>query len=581
MKFINFILFLLLLNTFSFSFKGFVIGGEVRKKDFTIDKFILIEEKDFKILDKDEIKTLNNGNFVVYDEQTYFVIKPFSKINISFNDIFLEYGFLLIENSSDNVKRIKTNFFEFYFSKGIFLINVKEDGFYEIVSIKGTSRIVSSGGSYILNNYQRLIYNKESISYSYLPIEEVDYYKKEYGYFLYSKSLLESSIEERKKFWNIFFGFGVSLLSGEYKDYLILSPKVGFRYKGFNLRLILPVYVDYKDKSFYKPDTFGNKDEWDFESFSDSLSDLILKIDSISYKYNGIYIESGNIDKIDIGNNTVLDYFRPNINYPQNRVLSLKSTISFYNWGLMSFVSDLSSCEIFGIRGYYNPFRGNIFLDKTEIGLTFVSDLDPNDLKKSKAKDKLFAFGMDFNFPIYNLWEKVTFNFYIETSKIFVYNNSFSDVNGFAMSYGVKGNIFYYFHYRLGGIILKDDYPDSYFDSMYILSRKSKFYNLLTKSENNKYGIFFGLSFDKISVIKFDISYRETLSEKIIENVYDNKFSFDLFLYPEVLDFMYFNIGYYRVGIDGFSEFFKNIFSDDRTSINIGLILPFKLEYLY
>jgi len=571
-----FLLFLVFVCNVSFSLKGFIIDGEVRKKDYELDRFILIEQKEVSLSSREEIKTFNNSSIFFYDSETYLLLKEFSLIKLDLNDVFLEYGAIWLENNSDFIKKIKTPFFEFYFGKGSFFVRLDENGEFEVFSIQGNARLVFNNYNYTFSNYQRLIYKENNTFYGFIPIGEIDLYKNEYIKYMSFKGYFEGARKEKEKKWKFYIGASVSLLSGEEKNYIILAPKPGFSYKNLYVRLILPVYVDYKNDKFYKTENFGNKDEWNFESFSDSLSDLILKVDLINYKDDTVFIEAGNIEKIELGNNLIINSFKPNLNYPQKRQLSLMNNFSFYSYGIKTFISDISSGEIFGFRGYYRPFKGNKVFDKTEIGFTLVSDLDPQDIPKKKGKKKIYALGLDLNIPIYNLWEKFTINFYVENSKMFLNTDNVPD---FAVSYGVRGNLFYYFSYKLGGLVLKDDYIDSYFDSIYLLERRDRLSKLIYKTDDNKYGIFFGIGFDKLSILKFEVSYRETLEEDILSFA-NNKFSLEFFIYPELLDFMYFNIGYYRVGINSFSEFFSRLFSDKKTSASIGVILPFKLEYL-
>jgi hypothetical protein len=574
--------------------EAIVLGGanRIKKAASPVDDFLLIEKKTLQLQNGDILKTKSKGYILIRDAGFQIMIYPYSRFivkNAAIHSYELSYGKVWIENQDNSRNLVTANghyvnvrsgvsYMEYEPSEGEDPENI------EVVTLKGNAAVQINGRNFTLLDYRKVSKNQsDQLVFDFIPIEQVTGYVQEYrAYQGKISGWKHYQLEKEKLLFKPNGSF--SLMSRGNRDFVILALQPQFRYKDWKWGLILPFYVDYNHDTPYKPENWGNYSEWDFSNFWDGLGDLALKIDFLTYgeKYRtSWYINAGNLDRLELKNSLIINNFKPNINYPQKRQLTVEASYSGENWGLEGFMADFSSLEIFGARGYYKPFIDHYLFKKLELGLSAVSDTDPQGINDGSGNRQIYLLGLDLNLPIYNFSEIITFNLTSEfADTLYTGTGEMKNARGFGYSYGLLGTFVDSVSYQIGGTILKDSYPDSYFDAFYLSRRQDKLDDLLGEREKNHYGLFSSLNFDFENILKLDFSYRQVFLTELVEDRPKNTFSFHFYLYPEFLDFAYLVISYDRLGIRSFSDFWNEFFSSELSAVNASLRLPFKLKYL-
>lgn len=587
------------------AFEAVILGGtnRIKRVSSQSDRYLLIEKDKIVVKNSDILKTKNKGYILVEDQNIRIIIYPFSEVQIldaASRRYRLLQGTIWIENTKGGNNQI-------LLGKASFSSNPSTVSYISYqpaqpsklnesvlaVTLKGSSNLMLDGKSYQIVDYQKVEKTQNGItSQSFIPIDNVASFAQVYSAYRSKVTGWKADQIEKEKLRFKLSGKFTKLSKND-TDYIIAAIQPRFKYKKFAWGFIIPFYIDYNNSAPYKPSTFGNYGEWNFDSFSDALSDLVLKIDYFRYgeKYKtDLYVNAGNISEVGIKNSLIMSSFKPNLNYPQRRQLSLELGYNSEYWGIEAFAADFSSAEIFGFRSYAKPFLKTEIFRKLEVGMSLVIDADPEDKREATGDTQVYFLGFDLNMPIYNLWETATINFLLQWTKAFVRrdeafsstdNSNWKNARGMGISYGLTGTILDRINYSFGGLILRDEFPDSYFDALYLSNRKTKLDQLLDSNrEKNEYGIYSTLAFDFENLFKFDFSYRQVLKSEITEGHPDNKFSFNFYLYPAALTFAYIEFSYDRHGIKNFSDFKNNFFSSDLSTISATLILPLKLKYL-
>lgn len=574
--------------------EGVILSGKNRIKvsGAAQDNFVLIERQKITLKNQDTLKTRAKGYIFTEHQGLKVLIHPFSEVRIidSTRAVYeLLKGEIWLENPGGVVNLIQAGGHQLNSVEGMVRIRYQRGGIPEedritVTTLEGVARALVAGQGFNLVNYQILKKDEgQKPQLRRINIEEMQGYIYSYENYRRKISGWQHSELQRDKF--LFrMGGNLEYVSQGEKTYIMAAAKPQFKYKSWRWGLILPISVDKDNSQGYKPEQWGNYSEWNFESFGDSLSDLALKLDFVTYGDKNsppLYVNAGNISKVGIGNNLIMSSFKPNLNYPQRRQLTVESGYLSDSWGIDAFMADFSSLEIWGSRGYYKPFVDHYLFKKLEIGASLVADIDPRGDNLSSGSGTVFFLGLDLNLPLYNFSELMTFNFRSEyTMALYSESDGLQSARGFGYSYGLKGEILDIFDYSFGGIVLKDRFPDSYFDSRYLVSRRDKFDYLSSSRSANDYGIYGALAFDLDNLFKIDFSYREVLDTRLIEDRPNNKFSFSFYLYPSFMDYVYMVISYDRLGIKNFDEFWENFFTSEFNSIEASLRLPFKLKYL-
>lgn len=188
-----------------------------------------------------------------------------------------------------------------------------------------------------------------------------------------------------------FYGGGLTFINGDAYVRIQLQPeipigKVGL---GFDLVLLYNPYAENAEDQFLAEDG----ELWD------SASTWLRLIRYISYGdlYDPFYFRLGEFDYLTIGHGSIMSGYSNH----DRRGLHLNLRKSDNRYGVETMMNDLGNPTIFGGRGFYRPFQrpeDNNLLTRTELGATYITDIDPN--YPNGDINTFSAVGVDIGFPI-------------------------------------------------------------------------------------------------------------------------------------------------------------------------------------
>ena len=188
------------------------------------------------------------------------------------------------------------------------------------------------------------------------------------------------------------YGGGLTFIDGDAYVQLQLQPDIPLGKVGIGLDLIL-LYNPYAEGT--EPQILAE----DGESW-DSPSTWLRLIRYVRYgrPYDPFYFRFGELDYLTIGHGSIMSGYS---NYDR-RGLRLNFRDAKNRSGVETMLNDIGSPSIFGGRVFLRPFQreeNNNFLTRFELGVTYLTDLNPN--LQEAGEEPLSAMGLDVGFPIY------------------------------------------------------------------------------------------------------------------------------------------------------------------------------------
>lgn len=323
--------------------------------------------------------------------------------------------------------------------------------------------------------------------------------------------------------------------------YLSATILPRFKFSGFEAQLRILVYFPYS-KPLAKEQWY-NYSEWDFKDTKDTLEDLFLKIDHISYKNRkqNIHFLISEIQSTTLAHGLVVNRYSNTSQFPQFRQLGFSYNIDFDTIKLDGFIANLLRTKIFGMRVETRPFEtGEDSHDQYKFGLNLNMDFDP---RQASGNPQVFIGSLDINFPLLNK-KKTDFllSFY---SEVALQGYDFNDEstaasfgvsanklqfieNSFGLSLGFKGLLFQSISFRSEYRYLAKGFISEYFDPFYEIRRSEKVNLLFAKDKVDFHAILLGLG---VQIARVGIIYSEFYYESgeiIGLDKLNNRFHFEI-----------------------------------------------------
>ncbi len=113
------------------------------------------------------------------------------------------------------------------------------------------------------------------------------------------------------------------------------------------------------------------------EDWNDGISSYLRLVRYVRYgnKRDSLYVRVGQLELTRLGHGSIVNLYRNNGSYDARRI-GLEFDMDFGDYGFESMISDLSTFNIVGFRGYYRPLlSSNIpIVSNLQIGATYVAD---------------------------------------------------------------------------------------------------------------------------------------------------------------------------------------------------------------
>ncbi|NOZ55460.1 MAG: hypothetical protein GXO73_01555 [Calditrichaeota bacterium] len=184
-------------------------------------------------------------------------------------------------------------------------------------------------------------------------------------------------------------GMGVAVIDNQTYFAIHLQPELAFGKFGVGLDVNL----------LYNTSTghIRSKD-WD-ESY-----DYLRLIRYVRYAHKGdpFYVRVGALDAARLGHGFLVNYYSNSPSY-DDRKIGIALDVDFGAYGFESFANNVARAEVLGGRVYWRPLRSTIglpIIKNFELGATYVTDIDPDDNRKTD--DGVSAFGLDAGLPLIN-----------------------------------------------------------------------------------------------------------------------------------------------------------------------------------
>ncbi len=249
-------------------------------------------------------------------------------------------------------------------------------------------------------------------------------------------------------------GIGVTWIDGKAYTTITLAPELAFGKLGVGLNLEL---------------LFNNSDGFKFRDDGWKTGAGALRM--IRYlrwglKHDPLYIRVGSLQTATLGHGFIMGYYSNEVNYDYRKI-GLVFDVDFDSFGFESMTSNLGRLEIVGGRFYVRPIlsSGIPILKNLEIGATYATDMDPDNLKDSD--DAVAEYGVDVGLPII---KSSIFNttVYADYAKILKH--------GDGSAVGIKADIpnvlgLLAIYAKLEKRFLNEDFVANYFNTMYELER--------------------------------------------------------------------------------------------------------------
>lgn len=210
------------------------------------------------------------------------------------------------------------------------------------------------------------------------------------------------------------YGGGLTFIDGDAYVQLQLQPDIPLGKVGIGLDLIL-LYNPYAEGT--EPQLLAEDGE-----FWNSPSTWLRLIRYIRYgqPYDPFYVRFGELDYLTIGHGSIMSGYA---NYDR-RGLRLNFRDSKNRSGIETMLNDIGNPSIFGGRAFLRPFQreeNNNFLTRFEIGVTYLTDINPN--LQEEGEEPLSAIGLDVGFPLFE-----TSTFRLDLYDDIAFLNTLSDI---------------------------------------------------------------------------------------------------------------------------------------------------------
>lgn len=224
------------------------------------------------------------------------------------------------------------------------------------------------------------------------------------------------------------------------------------------------------------------------EDWADGISSYLRLVRYVRYgfKRDSLYFRVGQLDAARLGHGSILFLYRNNASYDARRV-GIEWDMDFGNVGFETFVSDVSTFNVLGVRPFWRPLyeTGLPLLSGLELGATVVADVNANanvrrgsadtsafgrtpsgqifDPRVAVRSGSLFALGVDAGLPIVRL-PIFDADAYLDVAGILGY--------GAGVAFGVSGSLknllgLVVVSAKLEQRFLTDRFQFAYFDALY------------------------------------------------------------------------------------------------------------------
>lgn len=339
--------------------------------------------------------------------------------------------------------------------------------------------------------------------------------------------------------WNI--KVGASNRVTEKESAIVASLKPYFFFKGFYGGL---------DMDF----GFNTKGALDQKNW-DNIPAISQKIAAIGYgdpKQDPYFFRFGLLENITLGYGFLVHYLRNDIYYPVRKKIGFTGGYDFGYTGLNTFNDDVFDLDFFGGRMFVRPLywieNPNIpdFIKMLQIGIGFVTDLDPMDQDHKNGKiimsadnplsTPVRAYSIDLGLPLYknDFFSIDNFLEYGDIQKI-----------GAGLNYGFKGKVLSFLEYQTSLSYNWGGFAPHYFNAFYLVrsNRTTRFDSVATMP--NGWGYFIGIYANTFeNMLKGGVEFSDNNGEKPNLAVY-------FFLKPGVVKRLYIHFSYQRREITG------------------------------
>jgi hypothetical protein len=307
----------------------------------------------------------------------------------------------------------------------------------------------------------------------------------------------------------------------------------------------------------------------------DSWRAILSKISyfRINEKGDPFYLRAGSLRKASLGHGTIVERFDNTLYMPEVRLMGLQLDMDFDVVGFEIFTSNAFLFDIFAGRAYVRPFSG--LLERFYIGTTFAADFDTRDYRIQAGGDKynfnrvdgdkesVHILGLDVGLPLPSLGI-LTWLLYADFTTILDAGHGFAT--------GFMGDFAFIFNWKLEFTRSSAHYIPSYFDSLYLINRSTRFEDLENITESYS-GWLFRIWQDFSIIGKNDL----TVSLQIRDSFNDTQkpmMSFDLYVDRQLIfDRVEFNLNYTKSEIDSFGSAFKIRGLDTFITMSVGYMI--------
>ncbi|MDR2734373.1 MAG: hypothetical protein LBC99_06990 [Spirochaetota bacterium] len=352
---------------------------------------------------------------------------------------------------------------------------------------------------------------------------------------------------------------GAATFDGDTFTQIVLSPDLDLGIFGIGLDLNLEFSSDGKIR----------EGEWD------SWQAILSKISYLRVGHKGekFYMRFGSLRSASLGHGTIIDRFDNTVFMPDVRLLGLQLDADFGAVGFETFTSNIFSFDMFAGRVYVRPFSG--LFRNLHVGFTYAGDFDTKNLvtsgkdkyKFSRSGDedskKVSILGADLGLPLPSLGI-LTWLLYADFAQIL------DQGNGFAA--GLTGEVAFILNWKLEFTRNSANYISSYFDSLYLIQRDTKFQSLADITDPYS-GWLFRVWQDFSIIGKNDL----TVSLQIRDSFQDDLkpiLSFDLHLDRKLLfDRVEIDLNYTKANIEKFGNIFQIEGLDTFVTLSFGYMI--------
>jgi len=276
------------------------------------------------------------------------------------------------------------------------------------------------------------------------------------------------------------FGFdwviGGENIDGKIWNKVILSPVL--RLGNFGVGLYLPVYfLSFEDLGY--ADRWYNAHEWDFSSFESGVQNLLLKIRFLEYQNKWLLFRIGSLPNMTLGHGILINNYANDLQFPAVRKVGGQIRMDFNTVGFEVLTGNAFTWDMAGARFFVRPFFGKPIIGKLGFGVSGFYDRMPNPLFTNQQI--VFGYGADIDLPIFEFGEMLSMVLYSDIATLGYQDkvvNFSTNMQGWGWATGLKGSLIV-LDYRAEYRYLKDGFLINYVDTMYDVTRTTKYMALL------------------------------------------------------------------------------------------------------